>query len=510
MTKTKQSSLFIPRGNKRRHCLGIHELYVFGVAVLVATIQHANGFVFPRTSLVNQNYEKPLARYRWSFLQSQATPYFVDPKGPLEDAAAVVTSDSSTASYSSSDSDEASLFPGLLKLASMHCASQALNTAVRLKIPDLLGDLQLSVEELAVLIEKDNNNEVEEQMPCHRDALFRTLRLLTTIDVVKEEKATEPVPLPSSALPSMSMSMESSFRFSLTPLGKSLRTSTTQEPSMASCVKHWMEEPLWDSWLELPDYIREGGFEDKDDTLLPFERANGAVSSDDYYNKDDHPESLQHANEFVRLVHNHELRAVVEGFDWSMYSGQRLVDIAGNNGKLAEAIVSHEPTLKCSCLDLPSVIDGIPTGQLPQSVTLVPGNVLDPSSIPDCEVILMKHFCDRCMWFDDQTVEILRSCKTVLERSSSNDDDSAVPITRKIMIADAVLPDCGTVDETNELPLYLDAMYMLVGRERQRTRSEWKALAEAAGLTLASVIDTGVPTCSLIVLEPPKPELLLP
>ena len=506
MTKTKQSSLFIPRGNKSGYCLGIHELFVLWVAVLVAVIQHANGFVIPQTTLVNQNYEKPLARYRWSFLQSQATPYFVDPKEPLEEVADFVASDSSTASSSDSDSDEASLFPGLLKLASMHCASQALNTAVRLKIPDLLGDQQMSVEELAVLIERDNHKENEEQMPCHKDALFRTLRLLTTIDVVKEEKATDPVP--SSVSPSMSM--ESTFRFSLTSLGRGLQTSTTQQPSMASCVKHWMEEPLWNSWLEIPDYIREGGFENKDDTLLPFERANGAVSSDDYYNKDDHPESLQHANEFVRLVHNHELRAVIEGFDWSMYSGQRLVDIAGNNGKLAEAIVSHEPSLQCSCLDLPSVIDGIPPSQLPQSVTLVPGNVLDPDSIPDCEVILMKHFCDRCMWFDDQTVEILRSCKTVLERSSSKANDGGAPITRKIVIADAVLPDCGTVDETNELPLYLDAMYMLVGRERQRTRAEWKALAEAAGLTLASVIDTGVPTCSLIVLEPLKPELLLP
>ena len=49
-------------------------------------------------------------------------------------------------------------------------------------------------------------------------------------------------------------------------------------------------------------------------------------------------------------------------------------------------------------------------------------------------------------------------------------------------------------------------MYMLVGRERQRTRSEWKALAKAAGLTLSGVIDTGVPSCPLIVLEP-KAEL---
>jgi len=264
-----------------------------------------------------------------------------------------------------------------------------------------------------------------------------------------------------------------------------------------------MEEPLWDSWLELPDYIREGGFEDKNDTLLPFERANGAVSSDDYYNTEDHPESLKQANNFVRLIHDHELNAVTQSFDWSQYKHQRLVDVAGNNGKLASAIAESEPDLQCSCLDLPSVIQNVPMEHRPHNIKLVPGNVLDPNTIPDCEVILMKHFCDRCMWFDDQTVEILRSCKTVLERSGSNSQHQQQhpQPPRRILIADAVLPDCGTIDASNQLPLYLDAMYMLVGRERQRTRSEWEALASSAGLRLSTVINTGVPSCSLIVLE---------
>ena len=180
------------------------------------------------------------------------------------------------------------------------------------------------------------------------------------------------------------------------------------------------------------------------------------------------------------------------------------MDVAGNNGKLAEAIASSEPTLQCSCLDLPSVIGSVPTGKEPKNVQLVPGNVLDSNTIPDCEVILMKHFCDRCMWFDDETIEILCSCKRALQRSEQNAPLSTT--RRKIVIADAVLPDCGRINDTNQLPLYLDAMYMLVGRERQRTRSEWKALATAAGLTLSGVIDTGVPSCSLIVLEP-KAEL---
>jgi len=501
MIMANDTTRFIPDRKKGCRCLIFYEIIAFGIAI--AVIQHANGFLYQQSTqnLANQNHKNPLTReHRMPFFQSQKSGASLGATAKLDSN---IPKESPPKNDEVDDDDETSSFQGLLKLASMHCASQALNTAVKLKIPNLLGDQQLSVEELSEAIEAASDRETDDQLSCNKDALLRTMRLLTTIDVVREEKTANE---PASSL-STSMSTYSSFSFSLTPLGRSLRTTDDgQQPSMASCILHWMEEPLWDSWLELPSYIQDGGDENELTTLLPFERANGGVSSDDWYNQEDHPESLNHANDFVRLVHDRELKAVVKGFDWSLYKNQRLVDVAGNNGKLAQAIASFEPTLDCSCLDLPSVIANVPSGKEPENVTLVPGNVLDPNTIPDCEVILMKHFCDRCMWYDDQTVEILRSCNAVLRRSSENDkhddDSKTATTTRRIVIADAVLPDCGTVNETNELPLYLDALYMLVGRERQRTRSEWKALAGAADLELVSVIYTDVPSCSLIILEP--------
>lgn len=428
-------------------------------------------------------------------------PFFTNPKESKDDIRKQHGADrKNIVTGGGIDESGNSVLPGLLKLASMQCASQALNAAVRLKIPDILGEQRMSVEELAKGIEEaiPLEDDDDEDLPCNRDALFRTLRLLTSIDVVQEEL------VPASSA-SSAMSADSSFLFSLTPIGRALRTNNDGATSVGSSILHWMEEPLWNSLLEIPDYIRDGGYEDKSLTLNPFERANGAVPSDEYYNQDDHPLPLKRANDFVRFVHDQELRAVVDGFGWSDYGNMRLVDVAGNNGKLAEAIAASNPTLECSSLDLPSVINNIHPEDLPSNVALVPGNVMDPDTIPDCEVLLMKHFCDRCMWFDDQTVEILRSCAEVLQRSHRNDPSNASSggsIGRKLVVADAVLPDCGTVDASNDLPLYMDAMYMLVGRERQRTRSEWKALAEAAGLCLTEVIDTGVPSCSLIVLEP--------
>jgi len=504
---TNSSTALETHKPRRRSCLAFHELALiaFGIA---SSVQKTDGFHARHKKLSSRCRQSPSSSP--SPLCSQRTdagigwklPFFTDPKkSPKDDVQNHRVSDGKK--NIDDLKAETSVFSGLLKLASMHGTASALNAAVRLKIPDLLGQQRsMSVEQLASAIEEaiPLEDDDEEDLPCNQDALFRTLRLLASIDVVREEVA------PSSA--SEAMSAQSSFRFSLTPLGQALRTNKndSDEPNPSSAILHWMEEPLWNSWLEVPDYIRDGGYEDKSLTLLPFERANGAVPSDEYYNQDDHPVSLKRANDFVRLIHDQELRAVVRGFDWSQYDHMRLVDVAGNNGKLAEAIAGANPTLECSCMDLPSVIHNIPPAHKPTNVALVPGNVMDPETIPDCEVLLMKHFCDRSMWFDDQTVEILRSCATVLQRShrsSSNSSSSSnTTVRRKLIVADAVLPDCGAIDESNVLPLYMDAMYMLVGRERQRTRSEWKALAEAAGLQLAEVIDTGVPSCSLIVLEP--------
>ena len=395
--------------------------------------------------------------------------------------------------FDDDDSTDSSLIHSLVKLASAHCASQALHTAVQLKIPDILDEKKrcCSLDELceAVTAAAAAENNSGTKRNCNRDALLRTMRLLTTIDIVREEKA---APLGGADDDDPS----ASFCFSLTKLGKCLRTTPTpatgETTSMAPCVSHWMEAPLWDAWLGLPAYIREG-----ESSALPFERANGGVSSDFWYNKEDHPESLGHANAFVKLIHEQEIEAVAKNFDWSFCRGNRLVDVGGHNGLLAAAIARREPTIDCYCLDLPEVIAGVQ--KAPEGVTMVPGNAFEPATIPPCEVILMKHFCDRCMWDETETVNLLRSCRSaLLNSSSSNTNDNQ---SRRIVVADAVLPDCGRVDESNELALYLDALYMLVGRERQRTKMEWEKLAVSAGLDLVGVESTSVPSCSLIILE---------
>jgi hypothetical protein len=122
----------------------------------------------------------------------------------------------------------------------------------------------------------------------------------------------------------------------------------------------------------------------------------------------------------------------------------------------------------------------------------------------------MKHFCDRCMWTDEETVQILKSCSSALiDTDTDTGTGTGTGTAGKIIIADAVLPDVGyntqedavNNNEQQQLALYLDALYMLVGRERQRTKMEWEKLASLSNLNLVSVHSTNVPSCSIIVME---------
>jgi hypothetical protein len=356
---------------------------------------------------------------------------------------------------SDSDSDD-SLVP-ILKLASAHFVSQALYTAIKLDIPDILGEQRMSTDQIAIRLGEK----------CNKSALLRILRLLSTAYIIKEETRDE---------------IDDVVQFSLTKLGRRFQRGTAENTSMASCIQHWMERPLWNAWQELPDYILGQGGDDES----PFSMANGGRSSDDWYNEHDQPQSLTHANSFVRFIHTREIDAVVNGLDWTIFRNKTLVDVGGHYGTLVSAIAEREPMIDCFCLDLPDVISKAPKKD---NISFIPGNVFVGATIPSCDVILMKHFLDRCMWNDKDTIQILMNCHRALNPNGT------------LIIAEAVLPSYGKVSEYNSFPLYMDALYMLVGREGQRTESEWVSLALQSSFKIKYIQQTPTPTCSLIVLE---------
>ena len=443
----------------------------------------------------------------------------------------------------SSRSSTAKLTLPLLSLASNHFISQAVHTFVKLGLPDVLicgnqdtesGDSFMTLEDIAEALGPNTN----------RDALLRTLRLLTTVDIL-EDKMTGTWEDECDGASSVRNTIYQNVAFRLTDLGATLQSSNKgvsgSGTSLASCVLHWMEEPLWNVGFALPAFIQGNGVrkyptiistkssaqnaKKNDDNEIgvkdPFTMVNGQ-SSDYYYNKEEHPQSLSHANDFVRFIADNEINAIVDAVDWSsiLWSPNdsvaaldgndkvSLLDIGGYNGKVLDAISTKYPSIECKCLDLPHVIEQIEENNRKQAataaaqtsaVTLIGGNIFDDvSTLPnDCNVILMKHFLDRCMWDEKETLLILQTCYNLLPSNSGSN---------RLVLAEAVIPDPGPNDDVTttsqrKMQLTLDALYMFVGRERQRTKTEWITLVSKANFALDEIIHTELPTCSLLVLH---------
>ena len=393
----------------------------------------------------------------------------------------------------------------IMNISLAHFKAQALHTFLKLKIPDILKvDEYMTIDEIVhqLKIKHVDRNKSIDSDNINVDALYRTIRFMKSLDIVNESYIDTTIDVINRNDSQKEFSERSCIQFQLTSFGKMFQqdkkehTTTSKSTNFSSCILHWMEQPLNNAWYHLPDYIL--GTSMKKD---PFEQANG-ISSDYFYNAQDNPQSLTYANELVKLISDLEVQSVVRCFDWSALEGKRIVDIGGYNGKVLGAIASHYPnhlkkTTTLMSLDLPNVISSIDKSKIPDGVQLISGDIMDSTTLPKCDVVFMKHFLDRCMWTEEETVTILKTCSEMIPDHEG-----------MIILGEAVIPSAGTDFTTSssskvidEMPLALDALYMLVGRERQRTEMEWKSLVKRAGLVLDEIIYTQSPSCYILVLK---------
>jgi hypothetical protein len=417
----------------------------------------------------------------------------------------------------------------IMHISSGHFKVQALQTFIKLDIPNILGNKSMTIHEIAIELHNiHGSSSSSSASTINQDALLRTMRLLTSLDVIYEELITidqkdkdnnndddddenQNDNNDSDTSTSIIMTEIEHLSFQLTPFGKLLQTT-----NLSSCILHWMERPLYNAWQYLPDHIlgqeKEGEKVTKSNKN-PFEQANNGISSDYFYNANDNPQSLEYANNFVQLISNNEIKSIVQNYDWSIFENCTIVDIGGYNGKVMGAIASHYPNVNMTlkCLDLPDIISSIDESVVPDGVELIEGDIMDPSTIPVCDVIFMKHFLDRCMWSEEETVEILKTCAMAVSNdNNNNNDDDNNNRGGMIILGEAVIPSTGASssisnelfngNNEDEILLSLDALYMLVGRERQRTIFEWERLAERANLKVNEIIPTSSPSCYIIIL----------
>ena len=307
--------------------------------------------------------------------------------------------------------------------------AQCIGAAARLDLADHLASGSKNAAELATL------------SGANADAVFRLMRALASIDV-------------------FSMAGD---RFSLTPLGETLRTRVPG--SMRNIAIMETDEAHWLSWGKFSDSIRRG-------RKMSAEALKMEVW--EYYAQ--HPTDGEQFSRAMTDISGLAIGPVLSGYDFSAAS--RLVDVGGAHGSLLMAILQKHSTASGVLFDLPQVTSGSKVAVEKQGMTsrveIVGGDFF--KEVPaGGDVYLLKHILHD--WDDARCVSILTNIRTAMKPGA------------KILVVEFALP--GTAAPSPAHYMDLNMLVMLDGRER--TADQYGALFKQAGLKLSKFIPTPSP-----------------
>lgn len=328
----------------------------------------------------------------------------------------------------------------LVQLVFGAMAAQVVNTAVQLRLADLLGESDGTAAELAPKIGAD---EV---------ALTRLLRALAALELVSE-------------------SARGSFR--LTDSGQFLRTDHPQ--SMHAFVQLFGGATTQAAWRELESAVRTGE--------TTFEKVFGA-SVFEYLAAN--PELSEQFNAAMRQGTALTAQQLPGQYDFARF--HTVADIGGGDGSLLAAVLRGRRALRGILFDTPSGLaqadHTLSAAGVVDRCELSPGDFF--VAVPDgADLYLIKSVIHD--WDDDRATTILRHVRGV------------IPDHGRLLIIEPVLPD--VVDGTVPYTMYLSDLNMLVNTGgRERTRSEFERLCGAASFRLESVTALPAPS-AFSVLE---------
>ncbi len=303
----------------------------------------------------------------------------------------------------------------------------ALQPIVRLRIPDLLANGPLPVSELAA------------QASVNADALYRVLRLLSTVDVVQE-------------LPGRT--------FAPTPVSELLRSDV---PGSMRDMVLWMGNPFhFKVWGELGYSVATG--------KPAVERVYGKPGFETIFGD---PEVASDFNNGMSALSRMIAPALLEAYDFSGIG--TLVDIAGGHGAVLCEVLSRYPKMKGILFDVPNVIHEatchICNLKMDDRCQTISGDFFE--HIPaGGDAYYMQHIIHD--WDDEPALKILRNCHRALEGRPEG----------VLLIVDAVVPQ-NSEPHTSK---WLDLEMLLIPGGRERTEPEWHALMNKAGFEITGIV----------------------
>jgi hypothetical protein len=312
-----------------------------------------------------------------------------------------------------------------------HLLSRAICTAAVLGIPDLLANGPASLEMLA------------ERSGAHAPSLRRLLRALAVFDIFAERD---------------------DGTFELTPLAATLRT--TARGSMHATALMFAGE-FGQAWNELLHTVRTGE--------ASFEFLYG-MKEFDYLAKN--PETARIFNQAMTDSTARAAEEILATVEFSSY--RTIVDVGGGEGQLLRSILHAYPEANGIVFDLPEVLEAarrlIEAEGLTERCTLLAGSFFDwvPAG---GDLYVLKHVLHA--WDDERSLAVLRNCRQAIAQSGT------LMVIEHVM-AERVLPGRG-LESAALLDLH---MFVITGKGRVRTESDFAELLRAAGFQLARITPT--------------------
>ena len=314
----------------------------------------------------------------------------------------------------------------MLKILEGFWASRSVYAAAKLGLPDLLKDGAKTTEELAAATS------------THAPSLYRLLRALAGIGVFDEDKPR---------------------RFSLTPLGATLRTDVPG--SLRFIAVEELGENHYPAWEK-----------------LLYSLNTGAIAFNHVYGKSKWQYMTEHAEEartFDQAMSSFggvAAAAIVEAYDFS--ASQKIVDVGGGNGSLLAAILKPNPHVRGVLFDAPHVVEAARSyleseGALSRC-EVVGGDFFQ--SMPPADTYVLRWIIHD--WDDERSVAILRNCRKGLSAAG------------KVLLVEAVLKP----GRATTFAKFLDLNMLVMTGGLERTEAEYANLLSAAGLKLTRIIPT--------------------
>ncbi|WP_239312331.1 MULTISPECIES: methyltransferase [unclassified Frankia] len=315
----------------------------------------------------------------------------------------------------------------LLETHDGYIRAHVVRLVAELKVGDLIGDGARDVAELATATATDSR------------ALFRLLRTATGFGLM-----TEPAP----------------GRFALTEIGAPLRSDHPLSVRsimviggglfgrVFSDAEHSLRtgEPAFPKTFGLP--------------LFAYLQQNPEVGA--VFNTS--------MAEFSRL----ETGGLVTAYDFSVFSGRRIVDVGGGDGTLICAVLDAVTEATGVVFDQPEVADAarerIAAAGLGERCTVESGDFF--SAVPTGgDLYILKWIIHD--WPDEQALAILRNCRRAMAPGG------------RLLLVEQVVPE----GDTPHRGKVMDFTMLVVLGGRERTKAEYSALLAAAGLRLERVLD---------------------